>query len=503
MFARIFNSVIAFYAGHVIITMGNLLLVPLYLKVWSPEVYGEWLSLYSLTAYLALFDFGITAAVYNQLTRSLAQGKLEEYQGLQHSAMCMYLSLAVASTLVLGLLVWFMPLTAWLGIKETPPATARWVVWLLGLQVLWTIPAGIVGNVYRTTGDLARSQWIGNFYRLLSLGAMALLLFLDCGMTALASSQILVLAGVHLAVYWHQRRRLPHLAPRLAKAQVALIRTQLRPGLFFGGIILANALILQGPVIILSAALGGAAVALFVTTRTLVNIIQQIVNALGHALWPELTILDSAGNRDKLRAAMRYLQFLTNAVGTALLAFLWFEGASIIQIWTEGRLIPDETLLRLLLMGMWLRLLWSPSSHLPAATNRHGKLAVSQFVAAVVGLAVAVSLVRRWGLYGPSVGLLVGEALTCCHVVIKDTSSLLGLAYGAYARKIWMKLLSLSALALVIGKVVHDQVAGPIFLRWGVMLAALFLSSLTASWLMCLNQQDRSLLTNRLKILVT
>jgi O-antigen/teichoic acid export membrane protein len=501
MISRVAKSVVAFYACYAITTAGSLLLVPLYLKVWSPTVYGEWLSLFSLVAYLSLLDFGITASVYNRLTQNLAQGKLEEYRALQHSAMFLYLSLAIIGTLALAFMVWLLPLTSWLGLKETPAATAKWVVFLLGLQVMWNIPAGIVSNVYRTTGDLARTQWIGNSYQLLCLGTLALLLFSGFGMRALALGQLAVMAGVYLTVYWQQRRRLPQLVPGIARARLVLMREQLRPGLYFGTIMIASILAMQGPVIIIAAALGGAAVALFVTTRTLVNVIQQAINAFGHALWPELTIMNAVGDKEKLHSALRNLQFFTTVVGTALFAFLWFEGASIIQVWTNHLLTPDVTLLRLLLGVLCLRLLWSPSSHLPAATNRHGKLAASQLISAVIGLTVALCLVGRWGIWAPPLGLLVGEALACSYFVVKDAGSLLGLPYWVYARRIWLGLLSMSALALGIGWVAHNLVSGPLLFHWAVVLASLFLTSLAAGWLLCLKPQDRSLFTVKLKLL--
>jgi hypothetical protein len=169
MISRLIRSLSAIMGGHIIIIVANLLLVPLYLKYWPVAVYGEWLALSSLASYVALLDFGMTTTVANRLTRAYAQDDLELYARCQHSAMAFYLALALGGGLVLALAVWTLPLPVWLGLKETPPATACWVVWLLGLVVLFSMPAGLVGNVYRTMGNLAWSQWVNSSYRLLSV----------------------------------------------------------------------------------------------------------------------------------------------------------------------------------------------------------------------------------------------------------------------------------------------------------------------------------------------
>src|SRR5437879_7448241 len=101
----------------------------------------------------------------------------------------------------------------------------------------------------------------------------------------------------------------------------------LRPSLLFVLGIVANVMSPQGRVIVVSVALGGGAVALFVTLRTLANVIRQVVNTLVIAVWPEITRLDVLGERAVLRSAHSLVGAATSSVCVAFGAVLRWDGA--------------------------------------------------------------------------------------------------------------------------------------------------------------------------------
>ena len=82
-------------------------------------------------------------------------------------------------------------------------------------------------------------------------------------------------------------------------------------------------------------AFGGTAVALLVTTRTLANVVRQTVAPVQIALWPELTRLDAVGAEPALRLGHRLLAIGSVALSAAFASALWFEGASVMAVWTQ------------------------------------------------------------------------------------------------------------------------------------------------------------------------
>lgn len=499
MWKRIIKGLAAIFSGQIIVTLGNLLLVPLYLTIWSPAVYGEWLALFSLVSYLSVLDFGVNLAVINRLTQAYTRGDLKNYARCQHSALAFYLLLALTGSLLLAWAAWNLPLAAWMGLRETLPETARWVVWLLGLQVLWVLPLGLVIGVYRTTGNLARSQWLSNLRQLAAIGLVALVLLLGGGMTAVAAYQLAPFLLLGFYVLWDLRKKFIELSPGLSEASLSGAQEMLRPSLLFGLITFATAITYQGPVLIISTVLGGTAVALFVTSRTLTAVIRQIIGAFNNSLWPDLTMMEARKERHRLRSLHRLLVAGSTTLCVGVAAALWYEGGEIIGVWTRGKLTPDETLLRLLLLLLVFQSAWLASGIFAAASNRHATLSWAYLISATVGVGIAALLVRRLGTWAVPVGLIAGEALACYHFVIHDACRLLGEPYFPFACRLWLGLAATGAAGLLAGWAAHVSIPGPFFIRWpGVGLATLAVS-VAVAWAVWLTPEDRTLLGSKLR----
>ena len=152
---RVAHAFVAFFFGQGIGVVASLLLVPLYLHVWSPALYGEWLALCSVVAYLSSLDFGVQTYAVNRLTQAYARGDLQEYRRVQHTAFAFYFCLALLGTVALAGFGLWSPLRSWFHLSLTNQHSVFLIVLLLGGQFLWAIPASLVWSVYTTAGNLA------------------------------------------------------------------------------------------------------------------------------------------------------------------------------------------------------------------------------------------------------------------------------------------------------------------------------------------------------------
>jgi O-antigen/teichoic acid export membrane protein len=484
----------ALVCGQAIRTLGHLILVPLYLRYWSATQYGEWLALASLTAYLSTLDLGVNTAGANRLTQEFARGDLTAYARYQASALVFYLGLATLGGLVIAVATWRLPVAQWLGLRSISPRDAAWVAWLLGMQLLLAMPVGFLSAIYRTTGRLAGSVWLGNAQTLATLGFVPVVLGLGGGMPALAALQLVPLLAVAAFVLWHGWRRWPALMPRWSAARLSAFRELLEPSLFFGLMLLTTALSLQGTVLLVATHLGGVAVAVFVTSRTLTSVMRQAVFTLNNALWPHLTAMEATGDYARLRQLHRLLVMGSSALAIAFAAALWHEGADVLSRWTGGKLAPDEVLLRLLLVQFVLQAPWVASSVLPLAFNRPRIVAFASVSSAAVGLVVSAALIGRYGIAAVPIGLIVGEALTCYVFVPREACLLIRENYRRFAVHQW-----LTQGAAVLGAFLAAQLAaqvatGPSILRWCEVGAAALIGSLLSTWVVGLTGRERALL---------
>lgn len=484
----------ALLCGQGIRILGHLILVPVYLHYWSGTAYGEWLALASLTAYLSTLDLGVNTAGVNRLTQEYARGDLAAYSRYQASALAFYVGLATVGGFLLALAAWRLPVAEWLGLRSISPRNAAWVTWLLGIQILLAMPVGFLSAVYRTTGRLAWSVWLGNMQSLAVFGFVPVVLGLGGGMRALAGVQLIPLLAVAAFVVWHGWRRWPTLMPRWAAARLSTFRELMAPSLFFALMLLATAISLQGTVLLVVTRLGGVAVAVFVTSRTLTSLIRQVVFTVNNALWPHLTAMEATGDYRRLRLIHRLLVTGSSALSIAFAAALWQVGADVLSMWTGGKLVPDEVLLRLLLVQLVLQAPWVSSSVLPMAFNRPRIVAFASVASSVVGLVVATLLVGRYGMAAVPIGLIVGEALACYVFVPRESCRLVRDDYWRFAVRQWRTQAAAVACGFSAAWLAAQVAVGPSVLRWLEVGAAALIGSLLSAWTVGLTGSERALL---------
>ena len=497
MSLRLIKHFFAIAGGQLLNLVGNFLLPPLFASHWTVPMYGEWIALSSLTSYLSTLDMGVNSAVSNRLLTAYTRKDHEEYLRSQHSAAAFYLLLAVAGTLLTGLVVWLLPVGSWGGVKRSAVPDITWIVWLLGLQVLWMMPIGLLSNFYATIANPAKSKWLNNWRAVIGLFVTLIGLLLGCGMRTLAALQLLPMALVAVYVLWDMRRHFPQFLPGLSGAKLAIMRDLLKPSLMFAVIMVAMSLTQQGSTLMVSSLFGGIAVAVFATARTLTSSAMQMVRMIGTTAWPDLTILYAVGDLTRLRQLNRLVVTTSMTLCIAIAAALWFEGPSVVTVWMHHRVQVDPWFLRLLLLYLVLQSPWLANSNVTAAVNLHQKQAWSYLASGLLALGSMFALAPSLGLNAVPVGLIIGEALACYHFVIKDTCTVVGEAYGAYAARLWLGVAAVFGPALLAGGLAHQLAWGPPILRWSeVGLATLLVSCLMARcvWL---GESDWSLLTQK------
>lgn len=387
----------------------NLLLLPLYLRFWSVAVYGEWMALYSAVNYLANLDFGLTFASINSATIAYARGDIRTFKRVQGTTWTISVLIASVGTLaIVALSVAYFHINEWLGLRIMDQRDSRIVFCGLAISFLINIPGRQLISVYIATGEFPRYQWLYNAFAIFSLVVTAIALGLGAPPRTLA---VVILASGLLSIvvfmgllYSHD----PRLIPRFRDADWETARSLAAPTGQVGLAFIATALTLQGPVIVLSRALGGPAVALFTTTRTIANVIHGTVLLLRAPLRPELATASADPGKDSLRRLFRIAVSLETVTSISLAAVLWSVGGWLISVWSHHRITPDLRLLHFMLALAVLDAFLQVLACAGWATNKIQGVSIGQMITAVVSIVLAVVLVGR---FGPSAIPLAGIVL--------------------------------------------------------------------------------------------
>lgn len=406
---RILHALAANAFGQAVTVGTQVLLTPLFFAQWGAALYGEWLLLSALPAYLTMADLGIGSAAGNDMTMRAGagdrRGAQATYRGaFRVAAVVGLLTLLVGVALALGKFSFNTPPT-----PHIQPLEAALVVLALAANVALSFSAGVFGAGYRCAGLNATGIVIGNSARLLEALAFAALLWLGHGPLALCAAML----GLKFALIGFQMLHLRRVCPWLHEGGVAaepgLVRRLLKPSLAFMAMPLAGALSLQGPIIVLGAALGGEAVALFSAMRTLSRIPMQLMNALNASVWPEMSRAFGAGDLPLLRQLHRRSARITAALVVASCLGLGLMGETITRLWLGAQQPYQPALLLWLVAIAGISALWNASSIVLAATNQHGRMGVAMVLSAGAAIGLGSLFIGQVGQQGFLVMLLTAE----------------------------------------------------------------------------------------------
>ena len=418
--ARLLHGTGAGVAAYGFGIASNLILLPLYLRFWPVAVYGEWMALYSVVNYLANLDFGVTVAGVNAATMAHARGDWPAFKRVQGTAWAASLAIAGLGVALIALPSLLLFRAQWLNLTAFTPREARLVFCCLAISLLANIPGRQLITVYIAIGEFAKYQWLYNAFAFASFAATAVVLSAGAGPVIVAA----VTAGMALFTIvfatWLLRRRDPRLVPSIRAADWQTARALSAPTGQFGLSLLATVLTLQAPVVLLSRVLGGPAVALFTTTRTVANVIGGTVRLLRAPLRPEFAAVFATRSRDALGRLFRLATSIDAIIGLSLFAVLWSSGCWLLRFWSHGRITADPTFLHLMLISVLVEGFLLVLGSTGWATNRAHALSLGQLSTAVTSLILAVALVRSYGVSAIPIGTIAPLLLIMAPVVVWD-----------------------------------------------------------------------------------
>lgn len=426
---RLINGIGANGFGQAINILVQLFSVPLYVGTWGIPLYGEWLLLSTLPAYLAMSDIGFASVAGNQMTMQVASGAHRRALATFQSA---GLFMAVACTAVLGLSaasIW-LPLSTWLNLTAITTEELTPILLIMALGVVVNLQMGLLCAGFRCAGHYALSIWIINVVRMGEFLVLAGALWLGASPLIVAAVTGLPRFLGYLIGRRLLRRRCPWLRFGYRHATYDEIKAMARPAFAFMAFPVGNALKNQGMLSIVGITLGPAATVTFSTLRTLVNAAQQAMGLINSAVWPEFSAAFGAGNLNLARKLHRLACKVSFWIALGAVLGLYYAGAWLLQVWTHGQVPFDKSFFSLLLLTMLINALWFTSSVVQAATNTHETLAMLfiSVTAAATGLAYAI--IPAFGMNGPALGLVMLESIMALYVLPASLSRVQDRGWG-------------------------------------------------------------------------
>lgn len=405
------------WVGKVSSTLVQLIQVPVFLHFWNMPLYGEWMIVNAIPAYLSFSNIGFGTVAGNEMTMMVARKDRDGALRVFQSCWWLIALIGCAVIAVLSAALYFLPAARLLKLTHISETDTKWIIFYLGVQVMFGQFEQLLQSAYRSIERYPYGTFVKNMISLACFACMIATVALGGGprVTALVFAATNIAGTLLLCVM--VRHDIPWISYGWGHAKWDEIRRMAPLALAFMGFPIGNALNLQGALLAVGYALGPVAVVIFSTARTVSRVALQMVSMVNTTFEPELSIAYGAGNIPLVRTLLRRACQLALIVAVFIVLAMMAGGPWFLTHWTSGHVPPSRGLLTILLVVVLFYSLWSTSSTLLTSTNQHQRLATFYILGTSATCIFCYIFARMIGLYGAAAALLISEIVMNVYVV--------------------------------------------------------------------------------------
>ena len=395
--------------GQVVVIAIQLITPPILTNTWGVAMFGTWILLSSIPAYLSMSDLGLATTAGNDMTMRIASHDEDGARAVYHSA---WLSISVCCCVIaiVGMAIAFSLPDSYLPkAVYIPHLQARITIALLFLYSCVCLQSSIQQAGFRCLGLYAEGTAI-NAVTMALEATGTVIIVLSGGKIMPVMIALLVTrtaSVVASAVYLWSRAS--WLKPSIKSASLPEVRRLLHFGFITMLIPGAYTMNIQGLLLIVGLVLGPASVTTIAVTRTITRVGIQSAALLNHAVMPEFSM--AAARKD--RRALDQLFTINLLAYIALLAgafvSLVVAGPFIISIWTRGAVSVDRSLIIAMAAAMVFQGLWHGTGNLLLSVSKQSSYAPHFFICNLCMIGVCYLAAKAFGIYGAAYALCLGE----------------------------------------------------------------------------------------------
>ena len=392
--------------------------VPLLLSFWGTQLYGEWLMLSAIPAYLSISDGGFATAACREMAIRGGAGDRTGVKSVFQSTWLLLFMVSISAGLLAFGFVQVVPFEAWFGFATMNDLEIKVIFLILVAHVLIVFQGELINGGFWVTGRYPSGMYLIAAMQLFEFLGFAVAVALGGGPVHAASGYLAGrLLGTGL-MWLGQHHASPWLKLGVTYASLKEIKRLAVPAFASLAFPLGNALNIQGIRLVIGLILGPTAVAVFVPLRTLSRIVMQPGAIISRLIQPELALAYGAEDSSLFKRifAKSCQLSLWSCLGAC---FLMGPGAYwIFPAWTGGMVALHWPTYLVLLAVVLVNSIWYTAMMVPYAINRHGRIAI--FYVLVYG-ATALGLSYIWaaelGICGAALALLFAETAMAVVVI--------------------------------------------------------------------------------------
>lgn len=424
--SRLRQTFLAILFGRGLMAMRQLVLVPILIKAWGIDYYGNWLIISAIPSFLSMSNLGLGTSA----SARIATRKGEEFTAQSQVTVATAWSLILA---IFGLVV--LALSAWNALHPGSFAALEH-----GYQILLLL---LAAYFIRLLAQPIHGWWVsqgksGRSIHLNNLQSFGELVILAAVPLAGGDARLLALA----CMVWSAAWLVAYLAisasaacPLLFKArpQASEAKALLATGIGHQLSPLWQAILFQGSIMLAGALFGASGAALWGALRVVTRAGNQVLELISQSVGPEFQINCANGKLEANKALHARAVVLSVLVSAMIAAGLAIFGERVFQLWTQHAFTVSAEIWWIMPLSLIPFSLWWVSGEYQRSVNRPWGINLWGVASASLSLATAWAL-RHTGIVCLAWGALLFEVLMSMHVVPR-TLKMLGDSTGSLWRE--------------------------------------------------------------------
>ncbi len=384
------------------------ILLPAYLvHHLSVQIYGAWVLILNLGAYVGYLDFGVQTAVAKYISEYEAVGDVEGCNRCVGIGLLILLIASVLGVLLTIALAWYVP-----ELFRNMPATlyrdVRISVLFVGISLAISLPSSVFSTIFVGLQRYQIPMITTVAGRLLYAAALCGAVFFrgDLITMGIAVAAANVLGALLQIVAW--KKLAQHIRVRVLPIDSVMFR-RMTNYCFVLTIWSACMLFITGLDVTIVGHFAFRQVAFYSIATAPTNFVLMVIGALLGPLLPATSALSTERTaRDMGRLLLRSTRYATTALLLTGLP-LMLGGYLVLRLWVGQTFATNSVqLLRVLLVANIIRQLCAPYATMIVATARQGIATAAAMTEGVVNLAASIFLARHYGAMGVAGGTLIG-----------------------------------------------------------------------------------------------
>jgi O-antigen/teichoic acid export membrane protein len=406
--------------SRVVVAAYTILLVPLLIRAWGVDGYGQWIALTALASYMGLSNFGLVSTSANEMIIASGAGDIVRAQKTFQVSINLTLFGVLPVILLLVAVILAFPVDQLLRLSQISwresaviiacAAAALWFQTFRGLMVATLYAVGSYGFAYYLQGAMKLVELLGIGIAVSAYGG---------GQVSAAVLVAAVALIELLVVSVYARRSASWARIDLRAFDRAWIVSQARPAIGFMVANLATqGLMNQAPRVVLSALLGGQAVGVYAIYATAMRFVDQLLLTLVMPLEIEIAHSFGRGERNRIRRLIVFGTHISWVLFLGVALGLMLFGPAVFRVWTTGRIEFAYGLMGLFMCLSAANLQGRVSLHALSSVNRLYGPSFLILLVAAVSVGIGAMLTSAIGMPGMVIGGVAGELLTSVIAIV-------------------------------------------------------------------------------------